>query len=330
MVSKPRQPRADWNCGVSESMSAVQQNHEQRHKVSRPVSPAVLDRFNTDDVPLIEDHLLWCQRRNYATTTIRSRINRLAQIAEQYPDRSLLDVTSEQIESALDQSKGRYGGSIQANSRKAAISNLRSFYKWAIDFGWTTDSPMRQVVSPRVGHQVPTPVGENDYQLALAAAPTELVRLWLLLGGSVGLRCGEISSLEWAGIDLNERTLRVVGKGNRERVVPLIFAVCNALESHQRTRTSDSEFVFTDAVFDRPYQPSQVSKNLGLFFAEIGMAYTAHDLRHRFGTEACESSGDIRAVQVLMGHKSIESTAAYTLVRDKRRRQIVDGMRGAA
>lgn len=293
------------------------------------MSLAVLDRFSDADVPMIEGHLLWCQRRNFAITTIRSKINRLAIIAEQYPDRSLLDLSAADIESALDQAKGRYGGAVQANSRKSAISNLRSFYKWAQDFEWASSNPMGQVVSPRVGHQLPTPVGENDYQLALASAPTPAFRLLLLLGGSVGLRCGEIASLEWDGIDLNESTLRIVGKGSRERVVPLTSTVCDALEFHQRSR-SDSPCVFTDPFFDRPYQPAQISKFIGLFFAEIGMAYTAHDLRHRFGTEACESSGDIRAVQVLMGHKSIESTATYTLVRDKRARRIVEGMRDAA
>lgn len=85
--------------------------------------------------------------------------------------------------------------------------------------------------------------------------------------------------------------------------------------------------VFVDRSFGRPYAPAVVSRHLGQYFREHGWKYTAHSLRHRFGTEACESSGDIRAVQVLMGHTSIEMTARYTLVRDHRTRAVMDGMR---
>lgn len=289
----------------------------------------MLARFGDGDLEIIEQHVDHCRRRNLSPLTVKQRVSRLAQIADFYPNQSVLDITPTQLDAMLDTIKGNDGGPQKASSRRGFISILRTFYSWAHDYGHTDTNPMKRVVTPKVPEPLPRPIPEQDLEFALASAPTRLLRLWLMLGGSAGLRVGEIAGLLWDDIDLGGRTMRVVGKGDKTRVVPIAQEMIEPFHEHQRFRTQQP-FVFTDSVFDRKYSPSNVTKILSRYLAEIGLPYTAHSLRHRFGTEACESSGDIRGVQDLMGHSSIEQTARYTLVRDHRRRSIVDGMRTAA
>ena len=295
----------------------------------RHVNDHVMARFQHEDIPVIDGHVLWCERRALSTKTIYHKVTTMASLAETHPNTSLLDLTGDQIEKHLDGLRGHAGGPIQSNTRKARVSIFRTFYRWAVEFDHLDLSPMRQVITPKVSPSLPSPISENDYRLALASAPTELMRLWVLLSGAGSLRVGEIAGLCWSGVDLYDRTMRVTGKGGRTRVVPLIDDIVDMLHDRQRTR-GESDHVFTDPVFGRPYAAAKVSSLIVQFLRELGLDCRAHSLRHRFGTEACESSGDIRAVQELMGHASIETTAMYTLVRSKRKRGVIDGMRDAA
>ena len=289
----------------------------------------VFDRFNTDDLETVRFYIVHCERRNLAFSTICAKLLKLSALAEGTGKARLFELDAEQIETYLDGLTGLDGGAIKATSRKATVSAFRSFYKWAVDFEHTNRDPMTKVVTPRVGRRLPSPMTENDYDLAVAAAPTPTMRLWVMLAGSAGLRVSEIAGLVWSRVDLYGRTINVIGKGDKERVVPMTVALARDLHVHQGLRT-ESDSVFTEPVFGRPYSAHIVSTYLGRYLREIGLDNRPHDLRHRFATEACESSGDIRAVQELMGHESIETTAVYTLVRDKRKRGVVDGMRDAA
>lgn len=293
------------------------------------VVDTMMQRFRPEDLPIIQAHILHCERRNLSLLTVRQRISRLAQIADAHPDLSVLEVSGEQIEAVIDSIRGNDGGPMKPTSRRGYISILRTFYKWAVEYGHAEKDAMARVVTPRTPTAIPRPISEADLQLAIAVAPTRTLRLWLLLGGAAGLRCAEIAGLLWDDVDLQGGLIRVTGKGDKTRTVPLVDEIVELLHEHERFRTA-SPNVFTDALFDEPYAAVSVTKIMSRFFRAQGMEYTAHSLRHRFGTEACESSGDIRAVQELMGHSSIEQTAQYTLVRDGRRRSVVDGMRSTS
>ena len=292
------------------------------------IPPTMMERIRIEDHEIVKPHVLYCQRRNLSYLTVRQRISRLAQIAEAYPDQSIMAITAEQLEVMLDDLRGNNGGPLKPSSRRGFISIVRTFYKWAENFEYVEKSPMRRVVVPKIPNPPPRPIPEQELRLAITAAPSRTMYMWVLLGAAAGLRVGEIASLQWDDVGFFDKTIRVKGKGDRTRVIPIGDGLITALREHERFRTEASN-VFTDAVFNRQYSPSQVTKLIAQYLGETGLPYTAHQLRHRFGTEACESSGDIRAVQDLMGHASIEQTARYTLERDKRRQAVVAGMRSA-
>lgn len=299
--------------------------------MSRGATPYISDhlrsRFKPEDLELIDAFIVWCERRNLSPNSTHQRVNRMAQIADFYPDRRLFDLEAEDIELYFDSLRGIDGGAMKASSRKTFASIVRIFYKWATDYGHTDTNPMTTVINPKVSISAPHPISEADYTWSLQNAPTPQLRLWLLLGGAMGLRVAEIASLRWEDVDFDGAVMRVTGKGDKTRSLPMPADVVDALRVlHEHDRTSEV-LVFADRTFGEGYSPATISKHLARFFRESGMKHTAHSLRHRFGTEACESSGDIRAVQVLMGHTSIEMTARYTQVRDKRTRSVVDGMR---
>jgi len=267
-------------------------------------SPEMLARFNSEDLDVVTAHIRHCERRHLSSATIKQRVSRLAQISDHYPNQSILEVTGEQLEELLDQLRGNDGGPLLPSSRRGFVSILRTFFRWAVDYDYLARDPMRLVVTPKIPDALPRPIPERELQLAINEAPTPLLKLWLLLAASAGLRAGEISGLLWDNVDIGDGFMRVVGKGNKTRVVPIAVELVEPLIEHERTR-SGSEFVFADSVFDRGFSPAQVTKIMSKYLAEVGLPYTAHSLRHRFGTEACESSGDIRGVQDLMGHSSM-------------------------
>ena len=136
-----------------------------------------------------------------------------------------------------------------------------------------------------------------------AAGPT--MRAWLSLMCFAGLRCCEVAALERASI--GQGALRVVGKGDHERVVPIHPSVASALAAAPLARTGP---VFRNSE-GRPFTAREVSRRVGAYLDGLGIDATAHQARHFFGTEAYQASKNLRAVQELMGHQDPATTAGY-------------------
>src|SRR6185503_2695434 len=153
-----------------------------------------------------------------------------------------------------------------------------------------------------------------DLQLALVfaqegPAADPRVEAAILLGAVSGLRCCELARLRWE--DVHDGQARVLGKGSKERVVPLNAETVAALERIERT----SEFVldgWQGRVHGEPGERASV--RLAAHFRRAGAAGSAHRLRHRAATEALRKCHDLRKVQTLLGHESVATTAIYTKV----------------
>lgn len=133
-----------------------------------------------------------------------------------------------------------------------------------------------------------------------------------------GIRMGELLGIDLADVDVANRELRVFGKGRKERVVPLGGPACTALEAWLAQRAEGinsigSNALFLGARFDRIAAPV-VRKALKVRALQQGISSNVypHRLRHSFASHVLQSSGDLRAVQELMGHASIASTQVYT------------------
>lgn len=267
---------------------------------------------------IIDDYGTHMRRRALAPATIDRRVRLLRTVAAELGPLEQLDCDA--LEEWLDARPGRGGGPLDSRTRVTTISHLHCFYAWALAYDRVDADPTRRVVRPKLRRKLPRPLPEADYEQALACAPTAQLRAWLLLAGNAGLRCCEIAALR--AEDVTDDTLRVVGKGDKERLVPLHPRVVEVLARRPATGP-----VWIDPATGGPYTPQQVSKHLGAALRAAGIRATAHQLRHRFASAVYEATGDVLVVAELCGHESMETAWIYSAISGRRMQNAVRAIR---
>lgn len=204
-------------------------------------------------------------------------------------------------------------------SHRAAV---RSFYSWARSAGYVAESPAAGLPSIRPGQPRPRPTPELTYRRALEQA-CGWERLALRLGAEAGLRRGEIARVHGDDLleDLLGATLRVHGKGDKVREVPISDDLAAAVRSACR---EGGGFAFPGQV-EGHVSPAYLGKRVSALMPE---GVTTHSLRHRFATRAYGVDRDVFAVQELLGHASPETTRRYVQVPDDRLRRTVLAIAG--
>lgn len=196
---------------------------------------------------------------------------------------------------------------------KTYRSTMRDFYGWAKRLGLVKRNPARKLPKVRVAQGMPRPASDGSLIIALTSAgPRE--QLMIRLASEVGLRCREIALVHRDDLeqDLLGWSLRIHGKGDKDRIVPIADDLAAVL------LTFDG-WVFPGNI-DGHLSAAYVSK----LISRVLPGATAHQLRHRFATRAYQLGGrDIRAVQELLGHASVATTQIYTAVERSALRQAV-------
>ncbi len=211
--------------------------------------------------------------------------------------------------------------------RKRAV--LSDFSKYLRRRGLLDQNPVTLLDPPRVKKPLPHVFSENP----LAEILDSLGDAWpnvrdralleLLYGG--GLRISEALELQLSHLDLNRGTARVLGKGNKERVVPLSQAAVRAMSDYLSCREQEFPSIPTEPLWlsDRGkpltrFRAAKIIKNrLGGLMPEA----SPHKLRHSFATHLLANGADLRAVQELLGHESVRTTERYTHVTTRRLRE---------
>lgn len=250
------------------------------------------------DPKLIRLYVAELERQNKSEGTIRRRRQVLERVSEASP---LMAATTDDIQRFLDQRD------ICARTRYHWISHLSAFYRWAQMEGHTTSDPTARIVRPKLPKSLPRPIGTEDLGRALQAS-SGVMHSWILLAAYAGLRCAEISRLNVDDVLFGDELLRVHGKGQVERLVPMHPLIAADLRSRSLPRSGP---VFRRARGSR-FPAAMVSREISLYLESLDIPATAHSLRHWFGTKAYEACKDIRAVQELLGHSSPTTTAIYT------------------
>lgn len=255
-------------------------------------------------------------RNGLLPTTIRRRTGQIRYF-RRYLDRDLFTATRSDVIGWLDSTPK------SAKTRTGLLSTLGCFYRWAITEGMTDSDPTDRIVRPRVRRYLPRPMPGNDLEIALAAA-TPVMRAWLLLGCLTGLRCMEIANLDRQDVlDTQEPAALIVrGKGEKERIVPLHPIVLLALQEAGSARSGPLFRSYRKRDNGR-YTASYVSQTINAHLHGLGIAATAHSLRHRFATDIYRVSRDLRMTQELLGHASVATTAVYAAWSPKESAQVV-------
>lgn len=209
-------------------------------------------------------------------------------------------------------------------TRRAYVSHVKAFYRWAKTAGVVTADPSTRLTNPRLNRPLPRPVPEDDLRRAVGVARPK-IRLMILLGAFCGLRCQEIAGLHWTDLrtaDGQTSLLVREGKGGKERVVPVPGVVLEAMVAFGRRRSGPMFYGMDAAQIDA----KSLSRSLNRFFQRNGLDFTAHQLRHRYGTTVYQLTKDLRLVQELLGHGSPNTTARYAAFDKSQTVDMVKGM----
>lgn len=219
------------------------------------------------------------------------------------------------------------------------ISSLRSFFHYLENKGLVEDNPAAQVSTPRLEAPVPTYLPVDD-MFRLLERPEQgdtrklRDRAILEVLYSCGLRVSEVESLQVTSIDPDQRLVRVIGKGNKERIVPIgrlaLKAVRAYLDASEGMRRKIGLRPGEGTLFLNRSGGSLSSRGIARVVKrqarEAGLpgSISPHSLRHTFATHLLDGGADLRAVQEMLGHASLSTTQKYTHVTMDRLMEIYD------
>ncbi len=207
---------------------------------------------------------------------------------------------------------------LQPKSRAMWLSNLNTLFDFCIHNKWIAENPCSDIGKPRLHGRAPRPMPQDDIQRALQMA-TPKMKVWIKLGALEGLRCMEIAGITGDDIRPETMTLRIIGKGSKERFLPLHPDVLASLYEYGIPSDGGRFWAEDDA--------AAVSRKLNRFLhGTVGTKFTAHTLRHAFGTAIYRASTDLRLTQELMGHASPQTTAGYAAPNTEQAAGVVSGL----
>jgi len=198
---------------------------------------------------------------------------------------------------------------------------LRSFFRWMLREGIAQHNPAEAVRAPKSPRHLPATL-DADMIGQLLDIPTDTPlavrdKAMMELFYSSGLRLSELAGLHWLQLDLSSGMVTVTGKGNRDRMVPVGRIAVEALLEWRKVRGQYAAFeephVFVSQR-GKPISPRTIQARVRYWAKRQGMPQNVypHLLRHSFASHMLESSGDLRAVQELLGHADISTTQIYT------------------
>ncbi|HKB50063.1 MAG TPA: tyrosine recombinase XerC [Solirubrobacterales bacterium] len=232
----------------------------------------------------------------------------------------------------------RYGAGLSSGGAAAAtvarkLAAVRGLFDFLVRTERVGQNPADLVSSPKREQKLPRVLSSEQVRSLLeripARTPLELRdRAMLELAYSCGLRCEEIVNLDHDAFDFETEQLRVLGKGSKERLLPVGEPAQRALRSYlERSRHALDSDPRQAALFlsksGRRLSNSDVTRRLALWVREAALAagVSPHSLRHSFATHLLEGGADLRTIQELLGHASISTTQVYTRVDAARLRE---------
>ena len=214
-------------------------------------------------------------------------------------------------------------GNISKRTQSRKLSSIRSFYIWLQAEGLSEDNPCDMIDRPKIGRNLPDVLSEEEViklidsvDISTWQGIRDKAILEVLYG--CGLRVSEASELKISGLYLKDGFIRIIGKGDKERLVPIGDMASEAITKYLDYRPIPADTSSDDILFLNRFgkQLSRVSmfkmiKKQALI-ADIRKEISPHTFRHSFATHLIEHGADLRAVQEMLGHESITTTEIYT------------------
>jgi integrase/recombinase XerD len=229
-----------------------------------------------------------------------------------------------------------YNNGLSARSAARVLAALRHFFKFLVKEGKLAHDPSHEVETPHLSHSLPKYLSLSEVEALLAqpdpSTPTGLRdRAMLELLYATGMRVSELLNVKWGDFEPELGVVRCVGKGSKERLIPVGRSALRAVETYIRQGRS--------AFAKRPNVPFLFLNQKGGRLSRVGfwkilsehgrragikVSLTPHMVRHSFATHLLERGADLRSIQTMLGHSDISTTQIYTHVLKERLRQVYE------
>jgi integrase/recombinase XerD len=274
--------------------------------------------------PLIERFLdnLWAER-GLVDNSLKSYRHDLLRLQSCLAARGK-ELTSATREDLLAVLAGEVQQGKSPRSVSRYLSAYRQFYSWLVRGGTISSDPVALIESPKTGRGLPKALTEKQVEALLAAPDTGTAlgvrdRAMLELMYATGLRVSELVGLELSNLNLNQGVVRVMGKGQKERLVPLGDQAHECLKTYLSSGRSELlKGAQSDHVFVTSRKKGMTRQAFWYMVrryaaqCDISLKLSPHMLRHSFATHLLNHGADLRVVQLLLGHSDLSTTQIYT------------------
>ena len=298
------------------SGNRILQDYSYYLRMERRLSPNTVAAYGRDVAELLE------------ALELEPRAIRTEDIEEYLAKRAEKDSGSEpgmrEKEEPATKQKQPGPAPLSKRSQARLLSSLRSFFDWLILEGERKDNPCDRIDAPKLGRYLPEVLSVEEVEQILDSVDTnagwtglrDRAILEILYG--CGLRVSEACGLLISHVYLQEGFVRVVGKGDKERLVPLGELAADAFKNYLDARPQAAEPAFDDVAFlnknGRPLSRVAIFNLVKkqALLAGVRKEISPHTFRHSFATHLIENGADLRVVQEMLGHESILTTEIYT------------------
>lgn len=260
---------------------------------------------------------------NLADNTIENYLRDVKKLQLFYPNCNPLQISKDQAREFNYQIGKKYA----ARSQARILSGIKRFFDFLIEEELITDNPTELITSPKLGGRIPDTLSQEEIDKIVAAIDLsnpngERNRAIIETLYGCGLRVSELVNLKISDLFFEENFIRVTGKGNKQRLIPIakftqkmINIYKNQVRVHQTIHPKYTDHLFIN---NRGNQLTRVmiftliKKYAAL--AGISKSISPHTFRHSFATHLLENGADLRSIQLMLGHESITTTEIYTHV----------------
>ena len=258
--------------------------------------------------------------RGMSPNTVASYVRDVEGLLKAYEGYLPADIGTAEVERYLSD---RIQKGLSKRSQARLLSSLRSFFNWCIEEGDLKDNPCDRIDAPKLGKDLPAVLSVEEVDAILESVDLKASsglrdRAILEVLYGCGLRVSECTGLLLSHVHLDEGYVDVIGKGNKQRIIPLGEMAAEAIRNYLPARPEPAARAYEDILFlNRSGRPlSRVSVfNLvkeRAMAAGIHKEISPHTFRHSFATHLIEGGADLRIVQEMLGHESILTTEIYT------------------
>ncbi len=261
--------------------------------------------------------------KRYSQHTVKNYVSDVKECADFFSEEESfpLEITHQDIRAYIVFLSEKH---YTATSINRKLSSLKTFYKYLLKIESVVQSPLNLIDPVKKTKKIQIPISESEMKDLLNSEGIfkddfEGVRdrLILELLYQTGIRRAELINLKWSNIDITAKTIKVLGKRNKERIIPLTKALMNYLKHYLEYREQieakkEEELILTKK--GKRIYPSLVYQIVNYYLSLVTTKdkKSPHMLRHSFATHLLDSGADLNAIKELMGHSSLASTQVYT------------------